>query len=83
MIWLRRNGTELDERSHARALVDQLFEAERDALRGLANGESVGALARRRSLSEIVATDIRESLMWKLGARTHADAVRIWLTARL
>ena len=64
-------------------MIDQLFEAERDALRGLANGESVRDLAYRRSLSQIEASDIRETMMWKLGARTCADAVRIWLTAAL
>jgi hypothetical protein len=64
-------------------MVYQLFDAEVDALRGLADGESVCALARRRSLSEVEAADIRESMMWKLGARKNADAVRIWLTAEL
>lgn len=64
-------------------MVEQLFEAELDALRGLADGESVTALARRRSLSEVEAADIRESMMWKLGALSNADAVRIWLTAEI
>ena len=73
----------VEARSHARAMIDQLFEAELDALRGLADGESAIALAGRRSLSEVEAADIREAMMWKLGARTYADAVRIWLTAEL
>lgn len=74
---------QVDARSHAQAMVEQLFEAELDALRGLADGESVTALARRRSLSEVEAADIRESMMWKLGALSNADAVRIWLTAEI
>lgn len=73
----------MDARSHAQAMVEQLFEAELDALRGLGEGESVAALARRRSLSEVEAADIRESMMWKLGALSNADAVRIWLTAEI
>ena len=71
----------VEARSHARAMINQLLESELDALRGLADGESAVALARRRSLSEVEAADIREAMMWKLGARTYADAVRIWLTA--
>lgn len=77
------SGGKLDAGSQARALIEQLFDAERDALRGLANGESVNALAVRRSLSEVEAANIRESMMWKLGARAYRDAVRIWLTAQL
>jgi hypothetical protein len=64
-------------------MIEQLSPAKLDALRGLADGESVAALARRRSLTGLEAEDIRESMMWKLGARTYADAVRIWLTAEL
>jgi hypothetical protein len=64
-------------------MIEQLSSAKLDALRGLADGESVTALARRRSLTGLEAEDIRESMMWKLDARTYADAVRIRLTAEL
>lgn len=75
------NGTKVDAQKNARAMVEHLFPAELGALRGFAGGESVTALACRRSLDELEAEDMTESMMWNLSALAYADAVQIWLTA--
>ena len=71
----------MDEQSQAHQLVQKLSSAEREALIGLMNGESVSDLARRLSVEDVTAADIRECMKWKLGVLRDADAVRIALIA--
>ena len=73
----------MDERFHARALIERLSAIELEALQSLAAGESVKVLATRRQMSTEEATDVRESMRWKLGVTRDVDAVRIALTAGL
>ena len=71
----------VNESMHARALIRELTEPERDALAGLLRGESVQDLAHRQLISKIEAADCRESMRWKLGVLRDAEAVRIGLMA--
>jgi hypothetical protein len=73
----------MNERKHASAMIEGLSIAERDALQGLMDGESVRDLASRWSITEDEADDLRDALRWKLGVRKDAEAVRIDLTAGL
>jgi DNA-binding CsgD family transcriptional regulator len=71
----------LDKRSLALTLVRSLTPAEREALLGLAAGESLVGLARRLSLGLADAAAIKRSMKLKLAAVRDADAVRMALYA--
>ena len=71
----------MNDRSHAWTMANQLSDAELDALRALANGESLRDLARRRSISEPKAEGLLNSVKGKLKAARNAEAVLIFLTA--
>ena len=71
----------MNDRPHARTMLKQLSEAELDPLRGLADGESLRDLARRRSIGEAKAEGLLNSVKGKLDAASNAEAVRIYLTA--
>jgi DNA-binding CsgD family transcriptional regulator len=71
----------LDKRSLALTLVRSLTPAEREALRGLAAGESLAGLARRLSISLADAAAIKRSMKLKLAVVRDADAVRMALYA--
>ena len=71
----------MSDRSHAWTMIIQLSDAELDALRGLADGESLRDLARRRSIGEAKAEGLLNSVKGKLDAASNAEAVRIFLTA--
>jgi DNA-binding CsgD family transcriptional regulator len=71
----------LDKRSLALTLVRSLTPAEREALRGLAAGESLAGLARRLSIGLADAAAIKRSMKLKLAVVRDADAVRMALYA--
>ncbi len=71
----------MDKRSLALTLVRSLTPAEREALRGLAAGESLAGLARRLSISLADAAAIKRSMKLKLAVVRDADAVRMALYA--
>lgn len=71
----------MDEQLHARALIQQLSEIEKDALAGLVNGEPLADLAKRWSLSMATAAEVREAMRCQLGVQKDAEAVRIGLIA--
>ena len=71
----------MDEQLQARALVQQLSELEREALKGLIEGESVQGLASRLSIHTVQAEGIMDAMMRKLGVTRTASAVRIGLIA--
>ena len=71
----------MDKRSLALTLVRSLTPAEREALRGLAAGESLAGLARRLSISLADAAAINRSMKLKLAVVRDADAVRMALYA--
>lgn len=71
----------MDKRSLALTLVRSLTPAEREALRGLAAGESLAGLARRLSIGLADAAAIKRSMKLKLAVVRDADAVRMALYA--
>ena len=71
----------MDKRSLALTLVRSLTPAEREALLGLAAGESLAGLARRLSISLADAAAIKRSMKLKLAVVRDADAVRMALYA--
>ena len=71
----------MDKRSLALTLVRSLTPAEREALLGLAAGESLAGLARRLSIGLADAAAIKRSMKLKLAVVRDADAVRMALYA--
>ena len=73
----------MDEQSDARSLIELLSAHEITALKSLIGGESLEVLAQRTCISLIEASDLQDSMKWKLGAVSNADAVRVGLMAGL
>ena len=73
----------MDELWNARSIIQLLSADELTALKSLIGGESLEVLALRTSISLIEAADLQDSMKWKLGAVSNADAVRVGLMAGL
>ena len=73
----------MDERQNAKLTVQRLSDAEREALRGMVNGESAASLADRRTITTKEAEELRMALKSRLGVLKDAEAVRMGLTAGL
>jgi hypothetical protein len=71
----------MDERSHARALLQELSSLQLEALLGLMNGESLREFARRIGVPGRKAADVREAMKLKLGVIRDVGAIRIGLIA--
>ena len=71
----------MNQGHQARLTVQRLSEAERDALKGMINGESIASLAHRRRISTQHANTLRLALKSRLGVESDAEAVRIGLLA--
>jgi hypothetical protein len=76
-------GLAVDERFHARALVQQLSCLELEALLGLIECESLRDFARRLAIRGRKAADVRDTMKLKLGVTQDTGAVRIGLIAEI
>ena len=73
----------MNEGHLAKLTIQRLSEAERDALRGMVDGEGASSLARRQRITIEDANTLRLALKSHLGVEMDAEAVRIGLLAGL
>lgn len=73
----------IDERAHARQMVERLTPREHDVLRGLIGGLSNKAVAFKLNLSTRTVEMHRANMMDRLGAKSLSDALRTAFAAGL